>query len=632
MRSLLVLLVIGLAVPAQQAPVAAFRPSHLFGDHMVVPAGSNVPIRGVGAPGALVEVGGSWGAVAKTIVDRAGRWTCDLATPDRGGPFEVVLRCGAEETKLRDVLAGDVWLCSGQSNMVMPVGPQRGTDGVRDWQKEVAAANHDGIRVFTVKSKASATPEADVDGVWEVCSPATAGGFSAAGYFFACELLAHGKGPIGLVVSAWGGTVCEAWTSERGLSEFPEFGDALEQLRLARSEARAEQLAAFWSAVQRASDGAPRVVQVPEQWSKGELKAFDGVATYERTIALPAAFRGADLEIDLGALDDMDTVWWNGERVGGHEDVGAWATPRRYHVHASDAATAVLKVRVVDKGGEGGWSSGAADLRLLRAKDPAQSVALAGEWQRRVGPAMRDLPPWPPDADSPNRPSVLWNGMIAPLVAFPFTGVLWYQGEANRNRAEQYARLFPAMISDWRVRFDRELPFYFVQIAPFGYDDDEGNKTALLREAQAKALELPRTGMAVTLDCGDPADIHPVDKKPVGQRLARLALAGHYGEAVAWRGPRLTGLKRADGGCMVLRFDTGGSALVLAPGGEGFELAGEDGDFVPAVAKIDGAGIELRAAGIERPVHVRYAWAAAPRSSLSNADGLPAPPFRASLR
>jgi sialate O-acetylesterase len=631
MRSLLVLLATVLAAQAQQQTAAAFRPLHIFGDHMVLPAASCVPISGVGAPGAYVEVKGSWGAAAQTRVDAAGRWSCDLATPPRGGPFEVVLRSGADETNLRDVLAGDVWLCSGQSNMVMPLGPQRGTDGVRDWQQEVAKANHE-LRVFTVKQKVGNSPESDVDGVWEVCSPATAAGFSAVAYFFACELLAHGKGPIGLVVSAWGGTICEAWTSERGLAEFPELGAALEELRFPKPEVRAAQLAAFWAAVQRANDGAARAVQVPERWSAGELRSFDGVATYERTLSLPPAFRGADLELELGALDDMDTVWWNGERVGGLEDFGAWTTPRRYRVHASDAATAVVRVRIVDRGGDGGWRAAAADLRLSHAKDRVQSLGLAGEWQRRVGPAMRDLPPFPPDANSPNRPSVLWNGMIAPLVVFPFTGVLWYQGEANRNTADRYARLFPAMISDWRLRFDRELPFYFVQIAPFDYDGDEGHKTARLREAQAKALALPRTGMAVTLDCGDPADIHPVDKKPVGQRLARLALARHYGEAIAWHGPRLTALNRLDGGRMQLRFDTGGSALVLVAGGEGFEVAGEDGGYVPAVASLDGACLELRAAGVERPVHVRYAWAAAPRCSLANADGLPAPPFRASLR
>ena len=188
------------------------------------------------------------------------------------------------------------------------------------------------------------------------------------------------------------------------------------------------------------------------------------------------------------------------------------------------------------------------------------------------------------------------------------------------------------MISDWRVRFDRELPFYFVQIAPFAYDDDEDHRTARLRQAQEAALALPQTGMVVTLDCGDPADIHPVDKKPVGQRLARLALARHYGEAVAFRGPRLTDLRALDGGRLQLLFDAGGSALVLAPGGEGFEIAGEDGNYARAAAKVDGNCVELHAAPIERPVHVRYAWAASPPCSLHNADGLPTAPFRASIR
>ncbi|MBL8729016.1 MAG: sialate O-acetylesterase [Planctomycetes bacterium] len=469
---LLAALVAGFAA-AQQADSSAptFRPRRWFGDHMVLPANTSVPITGVGAPGAAVTVRGSWGAAASGTVDGAGTWRCELATPGRGGPFEVTLASGDAALVLHDVLAGDVWLCSGQSNMVMQVGPgPTSKRGVQDWQQEVAAADLPQLRMFTVARRTANAPVDDVDGAWQVASPTTAAQFSAVAFFFGRELLRHDETPLGLVVSAWGGTVCEAWTSAAGLADFPEFAAAIAQL---------------------------------------------------------------------------------------------------------DAATAA---------------------------DPKQ----------------------------PNRATVLWNGMIAPLRRFPFTGVIWYQGESNHTRPAQYARLFPAMIADWRRGLGRELPFYFVQIAPYRYPDDRDDQVALLRAAQAAALSLPGTGMVVTLDCGEPADIHPIRKQPVGERLARLALARHYGKPVPCDGPRPTGVQR-QGASLRIRFDAADGGLVLDPAAAGFEVAAADGRFVAATAREDDGAIVVSSPDVAEPVSVRYAWSSAPGSSLQNGAGLPAAPFRASI-
>ncbi len=605
---------------------------------MVLPAKTVVPITGRAAPLASVSVSGSWQGTATAKADAAGRWRCDLKTPESGGPFELTLRCGEDVRTVADVLVGDVWLASGQSNMEMQLGKAGWSEGVRDHEREVALATHAQLRVFTVKRRAEDQPTDQLEGEWVVCSPATAAAFSATAYFFARDLLAAGHQPLGVVVSAWGGTVAEAWTSEGALAAFPEFDQALAPRRAGAGAGGANpatRLERFWQAV-ASSPFAPDPVatSMPDLWSRGDLADFDGVVSYERDVQLTAAVRGRACWLELGAIDDMDTVWWNGERLDGHEQEGAWATPRRYRVPAerTAAATATLRVRVVDTGGEGGFTGRADELRLVAVDEPAAAIPLAGVWQRRVQCKLTDLPLWPAGG-SPNRPAVLWNGMIAPLLPFPFTGAIWYQGESNRARPEQYARLFPAMIRDWRRAFARELPFYFVQIAPFQYEDEDkgsAHKTPLLREAQAAALSLPATGMVVTLDCGDAKDIHPTYKQPVGRRLAALAHSRHYGAAVTCTGPVFARAVGEDG-LVRLSFTAVAGGMQMVNGGAGFELAGADGRFVAATARLDGTSVVVQAEGIAAAAFVRYAWAAVPRWSLLNGDGFPTPPFRAAI-
>ncbi|MCA8948743.1 MAG: hypothetical protein KDE27_04530, partial [Planctomycetes bacterium] len=369
---------------AMLAPPQPFTVMPLFGSHMVLPPDDTVVLRGTGTPGEQVAVASSWGGAATAHIDAAGRWRCPLATPPRGGTHSITLRAGTETIALDDVLIGDVWLASGQSNMEMTVGFSGGwRQGVLNWEAEVAAADLPELRMFTVEKAASGTPLDVVAGEWQVCSPATASGFSAAAYFCARELLRRGHGPIGVVVSSWGGTVCEAWTSGEALAPFPEFEAALAATR-APVRPWAERALEFWQAVPGWSGAAALAtaedVALPAVWSQDGLGDFDGVAFYRRRVELPAELRGRELALELGAIDDMDTVWCNGVRIGGMEREGAWATPRSYTLPANATAGAVLElvVRVLDTGGEGGFSGTPAAMKLA-ATESADGAGGAGE-------------------------------------------------------------------------------------------------------------------------------------------------------------------------------------------------------------------------------------------------------------
>lgn len=610
-----------------QAPATdprPFRTHRLFSDHAVLPPATPAPVRGFGPPGQVVVAEASWGAQAETEVDANGRWLLPLPTPAPGGPHTIELRCGEATQRIADVLIGDVWLASGQSNMEWTLANSG------DAEREIAAAAHPQLRMFTVTRATAGDARLDVEGEWLVCSPERAAEFSAVAYHFGRELLAARQQPIGLVVSSWGGTVCEAWTSPRALAAFPEFTAALAATRdgARQAESLAERRDAFWRAVDvAAATGESRPVTLPDVWSRQGLADFDGVAVYERRVALPRAWRGAALAMTLGAIDDMDTVWCNEERVGGHEQDGAWATRREYPIPATltaDTDELRLRIRVVDTGGEGGLAGGAADF-VLRAAD-GTVLPLADGWRRTTGASLRDLPRWPrDDGNEPNRPAVLYHAMIAPLAPFPFTGAIWYQGESNRGRAEQYARLFPTMIGDWRQTFARPLPFYFVQIAPFAYEGDRG-EAAALRLAQASALQLPRTGMVVTLDVGDRDDIHPRDKRTVGERLALQARHKHHGEAVACDGPFPIAVER-HGADLLVRFDGCDGGIVLAEPAAGFEVCGQDGVWHPAQVTSSADTLRLGNPAVALPQQARYAWASTPAATFRNGAKLPAQPF-----
>ncbi|RMH03390.1 MAG: 9-O-acetylesterase [Planctomycetota bacterium] len=643
------LLAAAVPLPAQGLELPA-----VFGDHMVLQREDRVPFWGRAAAGAEVELRGSWSedAVARAVADRDGRWRAELPTGPAGGPHTVTIRAGAERREFTDVLLGEVWLCGGQSNMEWPLGATAGAYGSEEeFRAILAAADRPTIRLFDVAHAFAWEPQEDCAGEWRPCRPDTASSFSAVGYHFGVELQEALGVPVGLIGCNWGGTLAEAWTSAEGLARREDFADALalvEELRRHPERAawkREQRLAEWrrrfdeaeigsrggWMAEDFDDAGWPEMEQ-PATWG-GSLSAFDGVVWLRREVELPAAWVGRDLVLELGPIDDMDTVWFNGRRVGETLEPGRWQQPRRYPVPAglARAGRNLIAVRALDTGGIGGMNGQPGQLQIAPAGPGAgPALSLAGPWRWQKGSPVGDLPLRPQlDEFHPNSPTALFNGMLAPVAPFAIRGVIWYQGEANRLRPRQYRTLFPDLIRDWRRAFGRgDFPFLFVQLAPFAYDGDTG-QAAELRDAQRRALgAVANTGMAVTLDIGDPGDIHPRNKADVGHRLALWALARTYGLDVGeYSGPLYYGM-RGEGDRIRLFFEH--AAGLTTRDGEPpscFTIAGADRVFRPATAVIEGEQIVVSSPEVPFPQFVRFAAGAADQPNLVNGAGLPAASF-----
>jgi len=351
------------------------------------------------------------------------------------------------------------------------------------------------------------------------------------------------------------------------------------------------------------------------------------VVWFRKVVELPASWAGKQLKIDLGPIDDMDITWFNGKEVGGIQKEGYWNVNRSYEVPGElvKAGKNVIAVRITDTGGDGGIDGEKKLLKLYPVNEtPGEGISIAGDWQYKVDVVK----PQPVLADNPNTPTVLYNGMIAPLIPFAIRGAIWYQGEANVGRAAQYEQLFPDMISDWRSRWkEGNFPFYFVQIAPYKYGGD-GAQAAALRDAQRKSLATPNTGMIVTLDIGDSSNIHPSNKQEVGRRLSLWALATTYGEkGLVYSGPLYSGMK-IQGSRVIVSFEHTDGGLIAKGGGlTGFQVAGAAGDFVPAKAVIRGNKVVVYADKILHPAAVRYGWSDIAEAHLFNKSGLPASSF-----
>lgn len=644
---------------------ADIRLPAIIGDHMVLQQSTEAVLWGWADPGEGITITPTWpqAAPVRLAAGPDGRWRATVRTPAASGPFEITIE-GKNSIRLRDVLIGEVWLCSGQSNMEWSVLQSR------DGREEAAKASDPGLRFFTVANRFSLEPESDVQGSWVVCTPETAGRFSAVGYYFGRDLRERLQRPVGLVSADWGGTPAEAWMPEEALRAHGGFERTLDAMAALRADPQAlallhaEALAEWWATSVLGSaawikpefdDSSWGEMELPATFA-GDLAWFDGMVAFRREFEVPAEFAGEELVLTLGPIDDEDTVWINGRHVGGTTEPNRWNVARRYVIPPSvvRAGRNVIAVNVLDTGGAGGIN-GAPDQMALTGPG-GRRVSLAGAWKFKAGTRAAALPPRPTARGfGPQWASALYQGMIAPLTPMRFAGVIWYQGESNVGRAEQYRTLFPALIGSWRSAFRVHLPFYFVQIAPYTYRGDTG-QTALLREAQAMALRVPGTGMVVTMDIGDPDDIHPADKQSVGQRLALLALAKTYGMAdVVFSGPMFQDMS-VQGSRARIRFAHAHEGLAAkAPGGAavetgaargalqggrrvegdarspaltGFWIAGEDRVFHVARAEIDGTSVLVHHPSVARPVAVRYGWGAAMQPTLANGIGLPAAPFR----
>ncbi len=644
---------VGLLAWATSAGADIQLPS-LIGDNMVLQQGMPARLWGWADPGETVRVSGSWQPAGEAAAATAGpdrHWAVELPTPGAGGPYEITI-AGANTITLRSVMIGEVWVCSGQSNMEMPVEKNAWSSGVLQYEEEIRAATIPAIRLFTVKRTLAESPQTDCEGRWTVCSPRTVGGFSATAYFFGRHLYDSLKVPIGLIHASWGGTRAEAWTDRETLAMLGAYEAELRQKYSAptadnvkrHDEAESERDRKRYRmdadnkgyakgyADPGFDDTMWRSIQLPRAWeSAGREMEIDGVVWFRKTVKLPNGWAKANLELGLGPVADCDTTYFNGRKLGsiGYGTPHHGQTPRTYTVPSAFVAPGrnVIAVRVFDDGGDGGFV-GRADQLRLSCGDAVQNLA-AGVWRYHVESV---LAPNPVQLAHANCPSVLFNGMIAPITPCRIRGVIWYQGESNHTQGKQYATLFPALIANWRNVWDQgEFPFYYVQIAPFDYR--EPGSAPELREAQRQSLIVPNTGMVVTMDIGNVTDIHPRNKKEVGRRLALWALARTYGQdPLVYSGPLYRSMMLEGGRIRVFFDHVGGGLMAKGELLTHFEIAGDDGRFVNAEAAIDGHTVIVRHPDVKKPVAVRFGWSNTAEPNLFNKEGLPASPFQARER
>ena len=620
----------------------------IFTDNMVLQQQSDAPIWGTTKPNKTVKLTTSWdGKTYQMKTDASGGWRFSLATPSAGGPYSITIDDG-KKVVLQNVMIGEVWLCSGQSNMEMSVGQVKNKDA-----EIKEASQYPNIRLFHVQNTLNTRPQTDLKAVadgWEVCSADCIERFSACGYFFGRELNKHLDTPIGLIESCWGGTLAEAWTSGEALSQMPYFRPVVESLpglpesAEERVELYKRETEQWWDELRSRDQGyadgkAPWAavsaneaewgdIKTPGYWQNNGLAGINGIVWLRKTIEIPAAWEGKELTLNLGPIDDEDNTFFNGVEIG-HTDL--WFAPRNYKIPATlvKAGKAVIAIRVTDSGGNGGcWSS---DNDFNIACD-GENINIAGQWKYMVAADMRRMRPMPVNtAMNPNLPTVLYNAMLHPIIPYAIKGAIWYQGESNSPQAYQYRELLPLMITDWRNKWGYDFPFYIVQLANYQQVKDQPAEStwAELREAQIMTLNLKNTGQACIIDIGEADDIHPKNKQEVGRRLALAARAQTYGENIAYEGPMYDGYT-IDGEKVTIRFRaaTGGLTTNDGKAPRTFQIAGPDHKFVWADARIEGSTVVVSSPEVRFPTAVRYAWADNPDCNLFNAVGLPASPFR----
>ncbi len=643
----------------------------IISDHMVLEKAAKVPIWGKAAPGEAVKVTLN-GQTAKATADADGSWKTALDLKDSAtGPFELVVE-GKNKLTVTDVVVGEVWVASGQSNMEWVL------KNTLDSEKEIAGSANPLLRQFLVKKNTTSTALDDTEGSWVLAAPETSGGFTAVGYFFGKKLQNELKVPVGLIHTSWGGTPSEAWTSVEAIDSVPELKASRERLWAATAEypekkkVFIERFAAWlkenaredkpvadpaaFAGVEVSTDGwIP--VKIPGAVAASGLPK-SGAVWLRKDVNIPSKPL-ANLQLNL-PIDGYDSVYWNGKLLKQTtylDALGAGNVRKygKYDIPIGEIREGknVLAIRIYDPVGTAKFPN----------EPKAGSISLAGEW---LGKAEYEFPVLDPKqlAAAPQIPanppgpqnvaSFLYNGMIHPIIPYAISGAIWYQGESNAGRAYQYRTAFPLMITDWRKQWEQgDFPFYFCQLANFMAKKPEPGDSnwAELREAQSMTLKLPNTGQAVLIDIGESSDIHPRNKKDVGDRLALIALAKDYGKSIPCSGPvydsmkieknkAILTFKHADGGLtakpLPATFDVKTQTKETAPlvrnspssQLEGFAVCGEDKKWFWADATIEGNTVVVTSDKVAAPIAVRYAWSDNPTCNLYNGAGLPASPFR----
>lgn len=602
-----------------------------FNNNMVLQRSKPIPIWGTANPNEKISIRFHKQSAVITA-DTQGKWLVKLKAENAGGPYTLTIN-GENTIEFKNILVGDVWLCSGQSNMEWVVGLSN------NFEVEKASANTPNIRHIKILKEISFEPQSDVkETKWDVCSPETVGNFTAVGYFFAKKMYEETHVPVGLINSSWGGTNIETWISRGAFENSDEFKEMIASMpKNGTSEIKAQKAKAIEN-LQRMpmenfnateflnvnfnDNNLPSIYQ-PTLWENQIIGNLDGVVWLRKTIQLSAQEAAQSAILSLSMIDDEDITYVNGIKIGTEK---IFDTFRKYTLPAGilKEGKNVIVIKVTDTGGGGGLFGKKEDVQLILGQN---SISLAGDWKFLVEKIIFG-------SDVNSYPSVAYNAMIAPLEPFGLKGVLWYQGESNADRAYQYRTAFPLLINDWRNKFEnKKLPFYYVNLATYttNGNSNDGDGWCEVREAQALTLKLPNTGMVVTTDIGNPKDIHPRNKQDVGKRLANVALYNLFGKKIIVNGPTFKSFEVKNDKAIVT-FSNIGTGLTTKEASKevfGFEVAGKDQIFYPAKAIIKNNQVEIQCDNVNEPLAVRFGWLADDsKCNLFNSVNLPAVPFR----
>ena len=635
----------------------------IFSDGMVLQRNTMVNIWGTASPNTDIQILSEWGQKVSIQSNDTGVWKAKLLSPNEGGPFFLKIKSNKESFIIRDILIGEVWLASGQSNMEMSLMGYPPMDTILNYKEEIRRANYPFIRMFNIEKQFSIVPVKDFKGSWLEASPNQIEKFSATAYFFARKLHEKLDIPIGIIHSSWGGSPCESWTSEEKLVELGIYEEALNEMNQNvpkkvidkwfgqfnsidvpkqkdfndRLEKEYEELVFLDNQLNRIdfNDTEWKEVMLPGRFDSLVSSNFDGVVWLRKDIFIEKV--NVDYNLHIGYIDDMDKTYINGNFIGGLNGWGYWNKKRRYKIPKLflKEGKNTIAIRAIDTGGPGRFE-GVMNI----SNNIGDTVHIDGAWKYLPVAeiyedkiytysqkySIKDRPSFL--KYNPFMPTVLFNSMIYPLIPYTIRGVIWYQGESNVGRHVEYNKLFPGMIKDWRSRWKNDFPFYFVQIAPYKYTKEISNhQSQFLRDSQRKSLALPNTGMVVTIDIGDFNNIHPGNKQEVGKRLARLALVNQYGSDLNPLGPILAS-SSVEKGNVELEFKHFGSGLILKESSVNeFEIAGEDMKFFKANTSISKNKLTLNSENVSLPKYVRYAWSDTPQATLFNSDNFPASSF-----
>lgn len=620
---------------------AQVKLARLFSDQVVLQRQKPIPVWGWATAGESVNV--ALGDQKKSgVADSNGKWSVEFAPMEAGGPFELRVAAKSGAISVKDVLIGEVWLCSGQSNMEWTV---KQSD---NFEAEKKNADFPQIRHFFVEHNVEITPVGDLkSGTWKTSSSETVGDFTAVGFFFAREVYQKLKIPIGLVHSSWGGSQIEGWISKEGMLSSDELGDYGQKMPKTWQEADLLLERNIKRTLLGDENASPTLADEKRyiepnydfskwhtaspigQWDWKGIWAWRGNGFMAKQVEIPASVSAHETTLGLAKGYAHTEVYINGKQIF----EGILKAKREITIPANTWNPGENRIVIkLNKNIEPEWFGvglmGSAEDLFVRSKD--EKIPLAdGNW--KLMPAFAEKHEYAHSSN--NAGTIIYNGMIAPLIPFAMRGVLWYQGESNTGRAFQYRKTFPLMITDWRKEWNDEFAFYFVQLSSYGANQSSnaGSGWAELREAQTMALDLPKTGMAVTIDIGNANDVHPTNKKDVGKRLAANALKQTYGRDVPFSSPMFDAVRFENGKAIVaFKFAYGG---LMTPDKsadvKGFEVAGADKIFYFAKAEIKGDKVIAYSPNVKEPAAVRYAWTDAPvDANLFNSAGFPASPFR----